>query len=385
MIAQKLFASPDDPEFSKRAYSCSEFELSWEKFLLLTHARMARSGNIGEAARNINAAWGNDAVEDRYGMVLMRRELWSEERKDKRITAIDDMLAELCERSAIRPLALVDLPGFQMIPFESGDNEIEDDFAHQINFIPNSGNSETAMNGIWTHTTSLNAAMDVRNNFILEESPESYSNIPSASSYQEELLPYAMNPYVMIPTTVSEISEDSTCVSSEAASSHGQSMDDISEHLDQATCTQEDILQEIMAHIDRLVDIRDRTNRKENDVKLSITSEQSSLSENSSDEPRQLNNIFLDDMTDDQSQRPDDIAEIAEMGRQPGHNSSEEEFSYNDNNHNENNNSRQTVADLEIRTMLTSVFPVSIVDQVLLMNGSRNIDFLANQCAELCA
>ncbi|PIO55931.1 hypothetical protein TELCIR_22678, partial [Teladorsagia circumcincta] len=63
VIAQKIFASPDDPEFSK---------------------------------------------------VLLRRESWSEKRKEERISAIDDMMAELCERNAIRPLALENLPGYQL-------------------------------------------------------------------------------------------------------------------------------------------------------------------------------------------------------------------------------------------------------------------------------
>lgn len=46
--------------------------------------------------------------------VLLRRETWSEKRRDERISAIDDMLAELCERNAIRPLALENLPGYQL-------------------------------------------------------------------------------------------------------------------------------------------------------------------------------------------------------------------------------------------------------------------------------
>ncbi|VDK79411.1 unnamed protein product [Cylicostephanus goldi] len=68
-----------------------------------------------------------------FSFVLLRRESWNEERKNERIGAIDDMLAELCERNAIRPLALESLPGYQlqMEPFEELDDELGNIFEEE--------------------------------------------------------------------------------------------------------------------------------------------------------------------------------------------------------------------------------------------------------------
>ncbi|KJH49555.1 hypothetical protein DICVIV_04286 [Dictyocaulus viviparus] len=333
MIAQKIFACPDDPEFSK---------------------------------------------------VLMRRELWSEKRKEERINAIDDMMAEICERNAIRPLALESLPGYDMKSYCSGDDvSMEDVFVDQIRVPSNSRSSGTLMDELWSDTTSSHVTTNTTD-FALIDFSDDY--VSSPVYYHQDPFEHPMDPFDVIPANFDQNNWDHTDDIShcETNGRFEYSMGDLNGQMKNACC-QENILQEIVAHIDTLITTRDRTIKRECVVNSTNTSDLLSLSDCSSSETEQHCSNLPDTITQSHLQRLDDNAETTGSGRWPVNAFLEEEISYNGNNHNEDANCEQSVNDPEIEAMLISIFPANVVQRVLAVNVSRNIDFLADQCAEQCA
>ncbi|RCN36538.1 hypothetical protein ANCCAN_17581 [Ancylostoma caninum] len=343
MIAQKIFASPEDPEYSK---------------------------------------------------VLLRRETWSEQRRDERISAIDDMLAELCERNAIRPLALENLPGyqFQMEPFiDPFDEEINSVLIDPQTFnanIPDHGFS--MMDELWIDSSPSSPisseASDDRALIDFSDCSAPVQNFNQSNYRYEQLrdpfdaLQLGASSHSWEPSTDAELTSDKQESDSYPADFESKPI---------ATAySQEDVLQEIVAHIDTLIITRDKMSRKE------------SSAESKSDVAELIS--FLDSYegtppdggaaeafaSGDDTRSFEGISETAsasECDRLPTNTFLEEEISYNDNHSNEDTSYQRAVADSEIEATLSSIFPADIVQQVLTVNASRNVAFLADQCAELCS
>uniref|UniRef100_A0A7I4XZG0 RNase NYN domain-containing protein n=1 Tax=Haemonchus contortus TaxID=6289 RepID=A0A7I4XZG0_HAECO len=342
MIAQKIFASPDDPEFSK---------------------------------------------------VLLRRESWSEKRKEERISAIDDMIAELCERNAIRPLALEDLPGYQMQPygdFWAGDeNVFGDTTPFNLNELGSTSDGRI-MDDLWTDTIPQTPEPN-QSNFSLIDFSDDLVPLPSLNYPQGTIEP-PLDPFDLVPTTSSQNSWDSSRCN-DGGNSQKCLMDEENGQLKNAY-SQEDVLKEIAAHIDTLFITRDRLSRRDlgHEQPRSTTELISFSDEPPSNEPRPSGDSTSgnngEEVADElQSRNSFNVAEGFNVGSQrPTNNvSSEEEISYNHNTpHDEDVDLKKAVIDSEIETVLLSIFPPDIVHQVLAVNASRNVDFLADQCAEMC-
>ncbi|KAK6031774.1 hypothetical protein OSTOST_02059 [Ostertagia ostertagi] len=341
VIAQKIFASPDDPEFSK---------------------------------------------------VLLRRESWSEKRKEERISAIDDMMAELCERNAIRPLALENLPGYQMEPFGGFCEGIEDIFGGPNTLNPADFDSRTTgaiMDDLWIDTVppTIDQAEAVAD-FSLIDFSDSFTPFPS-QSYPAEPTEPPLDPFDVLPTTSSQNSWES--YRSDGSSNQKSLMDDENGQLKNAY-SQEDVLQEIVAHIDTLITTRDRLSRRDpvQEHQRSMTELISFFEDPPSNEPKFHGDSQGGPNGTLQGLRSrNDIINVTEgfcVGLQrPTNNAfSEEEISYNPTPHDEDVDIKKAVIDSQIETVLSSIFPADIVQQVLAVNASRNVDFLADQCAEMC-
>ncbi|VDO36826.1 unnamed protein product [Haemonchus placei] len=342
MIAQKIFASPDDPEFSK---------------------------------------------------VLLRRESWSEKRKEERISAIDDMIAELCERNAIRPLALEDLPGYQMQPygdFWEGDENVFGDTT-PFNFSELGSTSDgRIMDDLWTDTVPQTPEPN-QSNFSLIDFSDDLVPLPSLNYPQETIEP-PLDPFDLVPTTSSQNSWDSSRCN-DGDNSQKCLMDEENGQLKNAY-SQEDVLKEIAAHIDTLFITRDRLSRRDlGHEQPGPTTELISFSDEPSSNELRPSGVStsgdngVEEADGLQSRNGFSVAEGFNVGSQrPTNNvSSEEEISYNHNTpHDEDVDLKKAVIDSEIETVLLSIFPPDIVHQVLAVNASRNVDFLADQCAEMC-
>ncbi|KAK6051337.1 hypothetical protein COOONC_11158, partial [Cooperia oncophora] len=339
VIAQKIFASPDDPEFSK---------------------------------------------------VSLRRESWSEKRKEERISAIDDMMAELCERNAIRPLALENLPGYQMEPYGGFCEGIDDVFGdtNTLNSSEfDSRSNGTIMDDLWIDPMPPTSDQKEATDFSLIDFSDSFNPFPS-QAYPREPMEPPLDPFDVLQTTSSQNSWESyRC--DDGSTNQKCLMDEENGQLKNAY-SQEDVLQEIVAHIDTLITTRDRLSRRD-----PIPEQQRSMEELISffEDPPPSEPILSGDSSDEQNSteglqsRTDiNVTEGFCVGpqRPTNHAFSEEEISYNPIPHDEDVDLKKAVIDSQIETVLSSIFPADIVQQVLAVNASRNVDFLADQCAEMC-
>lgn len=150
--------------------------------------------------------------------------------------------------------------------------------------------------------------------------------------------------------------------------------------------SQEDVLQEIVAHIDTLITTRDKMSRREtNAVTKTDVAELISFFDHYEGTSVEDGRVEASAGYDTRSEGVSETTSTSDCGRLPANAFSEEEISYNDNHSNEDTSYHRAVADSEIESKLSSIFPADIVQQVLTVNASRNVAFLADQCAELCS
>ncbi|KHJ90800.1 hypothetical protein OESDEN_09347 [Oesophagostomum dentatum] len=340
MISQKIFASPDDPEYSK---------------------------------------------------VLLRRETWSEERRDERISAIDDMLAELCERNAIRPLALENLPGYQLQTelLEVLNNE-DDATLDELPFSMDLLDQGYMLNEPWTDSSSSSANSS--------EACEEHASVgfaqhvthfydPMEQNYDCEASETSTTSYGGAQNLESLLHYDSELICPQTKNS-AYILNSESKPFNTAY-SQEDVLQEIVAHIDTLISARDKISKSKHDP-----SSKADVGELISfDDYNDRTSTTADIM--EIANRDDDNVKPFEAGIEAPHSLhcervstnalSEEEISYNNSCSNENTGAQQRAEDFEIEMTLSAIFPANVVQQVLTVNASRNIAFLADQCADLCS
>ncbi|EYB87551.1 hypothetical protein Y032_0260g510 [Ancylostoma ceylanicum] len=345
MIAQKIFASPDDPEYSK---------------------------------------------------VLLRRETWSEQRRDERISAIDDMLAELCERNAIRPLALENLPGyqFQMEPF---DDPFEEEFDGMLidkhAFNPGiSDHGRSMMDELWIDSSPSSPisseASDDRALIDFSDCSVPFQD-SHQSSYRYEQL---SDPFDALQLGASSHTWEPPSNTGAELTINQRESDSFPTDLESkpiATAySQEDVLQEIVAHIDTLIITRDKMSRREASAE-SKSDVAELISFFDPYEGPSAENGPAEAFAPGHDTRPfegiSEITSTSECDRLPTNAFLEEEISYIDNHSNEDTSYQRAVADSEIEATLSSIFPADVVQQVLTVNASRNVAFLADQCAELCS
>lgn len=338
VIAQKIFASPDDPEYSK---------------------------------------------------VLLRRESWNETRKEERISIIDDMMAELCERNAIRPLALENLPGYNMDPYELFEEEIDEvygDGGFLALYDTDSRSSEEGLvNDHWTSTTGASGDSNQAVDFSLIDFSEELAPLPH-QTYQTERIEQPIDPFDILLTSTSANSWDArSSFRCNEGSSQNLLIDGSGGQLI-LTSSQEDVLKEIAAHVDTLITNRDRLEYKSSSNEQNFTELISLLDVPASASVRDDSSATSDD-SEDALERGGDMYSGLSVDQQwsPENALLEEEISYNNTPHDEDVDFRTAVVDSRVETVLSSVFPPDIVQQVLAVNASRNIDFLADQCAQLCA
>ncbi|KAK6730523.1 hypothetical protein RB195_007155 [Necator americanus] len=345
VIAEKIFASPDDPEYSK---------------------------------------------------VLLRRETWSEKRKEERISAIDDMFAELCEMHAIRPLALENLPGyhFQMLSdpldeFEQFDG-VESILADQYTFNHNNqdhGDHLGLVDELWidspASSTNSSETCDERALLQFNESTAHFeSSFPSNCPRRQLTNTFEASQLEMNNHTW----KSSDTLDSELPNRYRESVAYSTQNENKPLMTaysQEDVLQEIVAHIDTLLTARDKMSKKETNTDLQ-TGVAELVSFNHIETKSIEEDCFREDSVGDNTSERSLEGSTSGSSSLPMHAFLEEEISYDNNRRNEDSNCRDIITDSEIEEKLSSIFPVDIVQQVLTVNASRNLAFLADQCAELC-
>ncbi|CAJ0594506.1 unnamed protein product [Cylicocyclus nassatus] len=340
LIAQKIFASPEDPEYSK---------------------------------------------------VLLRRESWNEERKNERIGAIDDMLAELCERNAIRPLALENLPGYQlqMEPLEElGDglgNLFEEEHPFSVS-ISNHGNLTT--DELWINSSTSSSNSDTSDEPLIDFSQCTSQLLDLPLICCEDLVSplHAINETSDQTQLQLTSSDYETAMNHETSECHKKS--EKKELLN--AYSQEDVLQEIVAHIDTLITTRDKMSKRERSTEVHTNLEEfSSFRDYCERKAMKISHMEAPSNTKNPVKSIEGIdgeSGASECDRMSSA-STEEEISYNNSHSNEDTRSscQHVTEESEIESTLSAIFPADIVQQVLTLNASRNVAFLANQCAELCS
>ncbi|WKX90809.1 hypothetical protein Q1695_009564 [Nippostrongylus brasiliensis] len=343
-IAQKIFASPDDPEFSR---------------------------------------------------VLLRRESWSEERKEERLSIIDDMIAELCERNAIRPLALEHLPGYQMEPYDIYGEEIEEVYDEPVfdakDYDPRAMELRV-IDDPWMDVPAMPMNPPYPNDFSLIDFSDGFSSNGSTVLQSQQIEP-PMDPFdVLTMSSGSENSWDSgSSVPGDIEGSNSRYLINEEDGQLKSAYSQEDVLKEIVAHIDTLITTRDRLTRKDLGPEQRDVGELISFFDDPPSDPVQCTELLTVEREPLESslsfRHTNETADNASVSQQwPSTNAlSEEEISYSNTPHDDDTDFKKAIIDSKIETVLSSIFPADIVQHVLAVNASRNIDFLADQCAQMCA